>query len=82
MPRTIKGKYKKNTRVFEPLEPVELADEEIVEIVVPEETPKTANEDPEWLASAGSWKDLVPESFIDDVYEARRKGDKPPVSLE
>lgn len=81
MPRTIKGKYKKATGLFEPLEPVMLADEEVVEIVVPEKGRHAESDEDLFLSSLGAWKDLVPESFIDEVYEARRKGSKPPVDL-
>jgi len=79
MPRTIKGKYKKNTRVFEPLEPVELADDEVVEITMPDQV--SDDDDTAFLSSAGSWADLDAEAFIKETYERRRTGHRPPVQL-
>lgn len=79
MPRTIKGKYKKNARVFEPLEPVELPDEEVVEITVPD---RVSDEDDElFLSSAGGWGDFDAEAFIKETYERRRRGSRPLVEL-
>jgi hypothetical protein len=80
MPRTIKGKYKKTARVFEPLEPVEIPDEEVVEITVPDRV--SAEDDTIFLSSAGGWSDFDAEVFIKDTYERRRhRGSRPPVEL-
>lgn len=79
MPRTIKGRYKKNTKVFEPLEPVELPDEEVVEITVPDRL--SDEDDAAFLSSAGGWEDVDAEAFIRETYERRRRGSHPPVEL-
>ena len=73
--RIIKGKYKKG--VFEPLEPVNLREDEIVEIVVPEKD----TDDATFLSSFGTWKDVVLESFIKEVYERRVRGSRSPIEL-
>ena len=75
MSRIIKGKYKKD--VFEPLEPVNLREDEIVEIVVPEKDIDDATS----LSSFGTWKDVVPESFIKEVYERRFRGSRSMIEL-
>ncbi len=77
MSRVIKARYKRG--VFEPFEPVELPEEEVVEVTVPVGT--TAEDEAAFLGSAGGWKDLVPEEFVKDVYERRLRGDRPPVEL-
>jgi len=74
--KIIKGKYRNG--VFEPLEPIELPEDEIVEIFVPG---KETNDDAAFLSSFGSWKDLVPEKFIEEVYERRARGSRPPIKL-
>ena len=76
--KVIRAKYKKG--VFEPLDPVDLPEDEVVDIPVPEK--KTNDE--EFLASLGSWRDLLPdpERFIREIYEERVRGSKPPVNLE
>jgi predicted DNA-binding antitoxin AbrB/MazE fold protein len=74
--KVIKGKYKNG--VFEPLEPVDLRENETVEIVVPE---KGTDGGAAFLSSFGTWKDIVPESFIEEVYERRVRGSRPPIDL-
>jgi predicted DNA-binding antitoxin AbrB/MazE fold protein len=74
--KIIKGKYKNG--VFEPLEPVDLRENETVEIVVPEKAP---DDGAAFLSSFGTWKDIVPESFIEEVYERRVRGSRPPIEL-
>ncbi len=76
MSKVIKGKYKNG--VFEPLEPVDLRENETVEIVVPE---KATDDGAAFLSSFGTWKDIVPESFIEEVYERRVRGSRPPIEL-
>jgi predicted DNA-binding antitoxin AbrB/MazE fold protein len=79
MPRTIKGKYNKGARVFEPLEHVELANGEVVDITVPDHA--TSEDDTAFLASAGGWMDIDAEAFIRETYEHRRYGKRPAVEL-
>lgn len=79
MPRTIKGKYKKTTRVFEPIEPLDLPEGEIVEITVPDRVP--AEDDELFLSSAGGWADFDAEDFVKETYDRRRRGSRLPVEL-
>lgn len=76
MSKIIKGKYKKG--VVEPLEPVELSENETFEIIVPE---KKVENDSAFLSSFGMWKDLVAEEFIEEVYRERARGSRPPIDL-
>lgn len=73
--KLIKARYKKG--IFEPLEPVDLPENEVVDISVPEKE----SDDAAFLSSLGSWKDLVPEEFIDEVYERRVSGSRPAIKL-
>jgi len=74
--KVIKGKYTKG--VFEPLEPVDLPEDEMVEIIVPG---KETGDDATFLSSFGMWKDLVSEEFIREVYDRRLHGSRPPIKL-
>lgn len=76
MSKLIKARYKKG--VFEPLEPVDLPEDEVVDIPVPE---RKSEDDAAFLSSLGSWKDLVPEEFINEVYERRVRGSRPAIKL-
>ena len=89
--RTIKAKYRTHSGFFEPLEPVELPDEAVVEVAVPEAdagenvgaiiVPEPTAETIEaFHRSAGDWKDLLPEEFIAEVHK-RREVRRPPVDL-
>lgn len=68
--RVIRAKYKKGSGRghFEPIEPVELAEDEVVEVIVPE---VHKGDRDRFLRSAGAWKDLVPEEFIERLRERR-----------
>ena len=70
MSKVIKAKYTKG--VFTPLEPVRLRENEVVDVTVPE--PEEDGDDEAFLSSAGGWRDLVPEEFINDVYGHRLRG--------
>jgi len=70
MSKVIKAKYTKG--VFTPPEPVRLRENEVVDVTVPE--PEKDGDDEAFLSSAGGWRDLVPEEFINDVYEHRLRG--------
>ncbi len=80
--RTIKAKYRRRGGFFEPLEPVELPDEAVVDVAVPEAAtgenvhaiivPEPTGEAIEaFHRSAGGWKDLLPEEFIAEVRRRR-----------
>lgn len=75
MPRMIKAKFKKG--IFEPVEPVTLAEDEEVEVTLPE--PTKADIDA-FRRAAGGWKDLVPEEFIAEIHR-RRETRRKPVNL-
>jgi hypothetical protein len=59
--RVVRAKYKKGSGRghFEPIEPVDLAEDEVVEVIVPEV--RKGDRD-RFLRSTGTWKDLVPRS--------------------
>lgn len=68
--RVIRAKYKKGSGRghFEPMEPVELNEDEVVDVIVREGRKGDRNA---FLRSAGAWKDLVPEDLIERL-RARR----------
>jgi hypothetical protein len=91
MPRTIRVRIRKG-RVVEPVEPGDLPEEvegwltvpepttgpeEVEEIVVPDPTPETIEA---FHRSAGSWRDLLPEDFLDTLRE-RRATPRQPLEL-
>ncbi len=89
--RTIKAKYRRRSGFFEPLEPVELPDEAVVDVAVPEAAtgenvdaiivPEPTEEAiAAFHRSAGGWKDLLPEEFIAEVHK-RREVRRQPVDL-
>ncbi len=89
--RTIKAKYRRHSGLFEPLEPVELPDEAVVDVAVPEAAAgenvdaiivpePTAEAIEAFHRSAGGWKDLLPEEFIAEVHR-RREIRRQPVDL-
>jgi predicted DNA-binding antitoxin AbrB/MazE fold protein len=72
MPKTIKAKYKNG--IFEPLETVEIKDGTEINIMIFENQALMSEEEKlkRFLSSAGSWKDYVDESFLDEIYEQRK----------
>jgi len=80
MLKTIKAKYKHG--IFEPLEKVDLEDGSEVNITI--ESHKFMSEDERekrFLSSAGGWKDLLDEKFLDEIYEQRKRKTRPEVKL-
>jgi predicted DNA-binding antitoxin AbrB/MazE fold protein len=80
MLNTIKAKYKNG--VFEPLEKVDLEDGSEVNITI--ESRKFMSEEERerrFLSSAGGWKDIVDENFLDEIYEQRKRKTRPEVKL-
>ena len=80
MLKTIKAKYKHG--IFEPLEKVDLEDGSEVNITI--ESRKFMSEEERekrFLSSAGGWKDLLDESFLDEIYEQRKRKTRPEVKL-
>ncbi len=89
--RTIKAKYRRHSGFFEPLEPVELPDDAVVDVAVPEVATgesvdgiivpePTAEAIEAFHRSAGGWKDLLPEEFVAEVHR-RREIRRQPVDL-
>jgi len=78
--RTIKARVKGG--VIQPLERIDLPEGKEI-IVSIEETETLSNEERlrRFKATAGSWKDLVPESFIDEIYAQRKIRTRPEVKL-
>jgi hypothetical protein len=68
--RIVRAKFKKGSGRghFEPIETVDLAEDEVVEVIVPE---GHKGDRERFLRSAGAWKDLVPEELIERLRERR-----------
>jgi predicted DNA-binding antitoxin AbrB/MazE fold protein len=81
--RTKKIRAKYHNGVFEPLEPMSLPEDKVVEVILPveEAAREVADDDAAFLSSAGGWSDLDAEKFIRETYERRRLGSRPPVQL-
>ena len=71
MTRTIKAIYRNG--VIEPLEEIELKDGSEITVTLEDTlTPLTEKERKKrFLSSAGSWRDIVDESFLDEIYRQR-----------
>jgi len=68
--KTIKAVYK-NGRI-EPMEEIDLAEGAEITVTVDTSQPPPEEERLErFLSSAGSWKGLVDEDFIDEIYRQR-----------
>ena len=72
MPKTIKAKYKNG--IIEPLEIIEIKDGTEINIMIFENQVLMPEEEKlkRFISSAGSWKDYVDESFLDEIYEQRK----------
>lgn len=72
MPKTIKAKYKNG--IIEPLEIIEIKDGTEINIMIFENQVLMSEEEKlkRFISSAGSWKDYVDESFLDEIYEQRK----------
>jgi hypothetical protein len=62
----IKAKHRKGK--FEPMESYELAENAVVDIVLPE---RTKGDREAFLRSAGSWSDIDADEFITHIHERR-----------
>ncbi len=67
MLKIIKAKY--NHGLFEPLEKVNLRDGMEVNLVIDNYPDEMSEEDKDrlFLSSAGGWKDIVDEGFLDEI---------------
>ncbi|MBI3974982.1 MAG: antitoxin family protein [Armatimonadetes bacterium] len=71
MPRTIKAKYRRGVGMFEPAEPVVLAEDEEVTVTIPE--PITAEDEVVSRSAAGGWAGIVDvDAFLKDRERAKR----------
>lgn len=81
MLKTIKARYRNG--LIEPLEKIDLADG--VEITITLEDVSTPLSEEErrrrFLSSAGGWKDIVDEKFLDEIYRQRSLRTRPEVKL-
>jgi len=81
MAKTIKARYKNG--IIEPLETIEIKDGTEINIMIFENQALMSEEEKlkRFLSSAGSWKDYVDESFLDEIYEQRKRKSSPEVIL-
>ena len=80
MLKTIRARYRNG--VIEPLEDVELKDGMEINVTI-DSRPSMSEEEKDrlFLSSAGGWKDLVDEGFLDEIYEQRKRRTRPEVKL-
>ena len=69
--------------LIEPLEEIDLADGVEITITLEEISPSlsAAERRERFLSSAGSWKDIVDEEFLPQVYRQRNLHTRPEVKL-
>lgn len=81
MLKTIKARYRNG--VIEPLEEIDLADGAEITITLDYVSPSLSEEERQkrFLSSAGGWKDIVDEKFLDEIYRQRRLRTRPEVKL-
>jgi predicted DNA-binding antitoxin AbrB/MazE fold protein len=81
MLKIIKAKYKHG--LFEPLEKVNLRDGMEVNLVIDNYPDEMTEEEKDrlFLSSAGGWKDIVDEGFLNEIYEQRKRRTRPEAEL-
>lgn len=81
MPKTIKAIYRNG--VIEPLEDIDLADGIEITVTLEDVSPPLSEEErrKRFLSSAGGWKDIVDEKFLDEIYRQRSLRTRPEVKL-
>ena len=81
MPKTIKARYKNG--VIEPLEKLDLTNGTEVTVILEDSPPSLSEEErrERFLASAGSWKDILDENFLDEIYHQRSLRTRPEAEL-
>jgi predicted DNA-binding antitoxin AbrB/MazE fold protein len=78
--KTIKARYRNG--VIEPLEEIDLADGTEINITIDSREPISQEErERRFLSSAGRWKDIVDEAFLDEIYEQRKRRMRPEAEL-
>lgn len=81
MPKIIRAIYRNG--LIEPLEEIDLADGVEITITLEEISPSLSEAErrERFLSSAGSWKDIVDEEFLPQVYSQRNLHTRPEVKL-
>ena len=81
MLKTIRARYRNG--LIEPLEEIDLADGAEITVTLEEISPSLSEEERRrrFLSSAGSWKDIVDEEFLPQVYRQRNLRTRPEVKL-
>jgi predicted DNA-binding antitoxin AbrB/MazE fold protein len=79
--KTIKARYRNG--VIEPLEKIDLADGVEITVTLEDISPHLSEEErrKRFLSSAGGWKDIVDEKFLDEIYRQRGLRTRPEVKL-
>jgi predicted DNA-binding antitoxin AbrB/MazE fold protein len=78
--KTIKARYRNG--VIEPLEEIDRADGTEINITIDSREPMSQEErERRFLSSAGRWKDIVDEAFLDEIYEQRKRRMRPEAEL-
>lgn len=81
MPKTIKARYRNG--VIEPLEEIDLADGTEITVTLEDALPPLSAQERQkrFISSAGSWKDIVDEKLLDEIYRQRELHTRPEVEL-
>jgi predicted DNA-binding antitoxin AbrB/MazE fold protein len=83
--KTIRARYKNG--VIEPLEKVDLMDGTEISVTITtgsgynQKSMSEEERDRLFLSSAGGWRDLVDEDFLNEIYERRKRKTRPEVNL-
>jgi len=79
--KTIKARYRNG--LIEPLEAVDLAEGAEITITLEDVSPALSEEERRrrFLSSAGGWRDIVDEKFLDEIYRQRSLRTRPEVKL-
>jgi len=78
--KTIKARYQNG--VIELLEEIDLADGTEISITIDSRPPMSQEErERRFLSSAGRWKDIVDEKFLDEIYQQRKRRTRPEAKL-
>jgi len=81
LPKTIKAIYRNG--LIEPLEEIDLDDGVEITVTLEDVSPQLSEEErrKRFLSSAGGWKDIVDEKFLDEIYRQRSLRTRPEVKL-
>ena len=81
MLKTIKARYING--LLEPLEAIDLAEGSEITITLEDVSPPLSEEERRrrFLSSAGGWKDIVDEKFLDEIYHQRSLCTRPEAKL-